>query len=260
MTAPTGARLLELAASRPDEVVCTDDEGRRRTRAELLDRATRLGRLLHARGVGPGDHIAVCTDNRVEYVETYLAAVLSGVWFVPVNPLLTPDEVAHILADSGARLVLADEPHRDLVTEATGAAVPVVTYGDELDALLAAADPTPFDPADPAGSRFSYTSGTTGRPKGVKRAIPPTVGAMLDLQARLGHQVGCDGRGTHLVTGPAHHAAPGGYAFFDLCAGARLHLMRRFDAARTLDLLESLEVTHVHLVPTMMVRLLRLPE
>jgi long-chain acyl-CoA synthetase len=83
---------------------------------------------------------------------------------------------------------------------------------------------------------------------------------MLSLQSRLGTQVGLDGSGTHLVTGPAYHAAPGGYAFFDLSNGADLFLMRRFDAARTLDLLEAERVRHTHLVPTMMVRLLRLDD
>ena len=248
--------FLDLAASRPDAPALRDDLGATRTRLELVDRATRLGRLLRGPlGVGPGDHVALLTDNRVELFETYLAAILAGVWFVPVNGLFSADEIDHVVRDSGARLVLTEPESAHLVADDH----PVVRLGVELDGLLAGADDEPFPTDGPAGSRFSYTSGTTGSPKGVKRAIPATVGAMLELQSRLGTQVGLDGSGPHLVTGPAYHAAPGGYAFFDLCNGAELHLMRRFDAERTLDLLEGDAVRHTHLVPTMMVRMLRLP-
>jgi long-chain acyl-CoA synthetase len=249
--------ILDLAVTDPAALALTDDLGGRRTRAELVDRATRLGHALRDDlGVGVGGHVALLTDNRVEVFEIYLAAVLSGVWFVPVNGLLAPHEVDYVLRDADARVVLVEPELVHLVPDDLAR----VTIGPELDALIETASPEPFPLDGPAGSRFSYTSGTTGHPKGVKRTIPPTLGEMLTLQQRLGMQVGFDGDGTQLVTGPAYHAAVGGYGFFDLCNGAHLHLMRRFDAERTLDLIESLDVRRTHLVPTMMVRMLRLPE
>lgn len=249
--------ILDLAAAAPDAPALTDDLGARRTRGELVDRATRLGHALRDHyGIPVGGHIALLTDNRVEVFEVYLASVLSGVWFVPVNGLLAPHEVEYVLRDADARLVLAESELAPLVP----ADIPVLELGADLDALLATADATPFPLDGPPGSRFSYTSGTTGHPKGVKRAVPASVAAMLALQERLGQQVGFDGDGTQLVTGPAYHAAVGGYGFFDLCNGAHLHLMRKFDAARTLDLIEELDVRRTHLVPTMMVRMLRLPD
>lgn len=104
-----------------------------------------------------------------------------------------------------------------------------------------------------------YTSGTTGRPKGVKRALPPTAGEYLALLARLGHGVGLDGSGPHLLTGPHYHAAVGGYALFDLVNGAPVVSMPRFDAEAMLELIARHRIAHTHIVPTMMVRLLRLP-
>ncbi|MEM7139614.1 MAG: AMP-binding protein [Actinomycetota bacterium] len=249
--------ILDLAARTPDALALTDDLGGRRTRAELVDRATRLGHVLRDDlGLPRGAHIALLTDNRVEVFEVYLAAVLSGIWFVPVNGLLAAHEVDYVVRDADARVVIAEAELADLVPDE----IPVITLGAELDERIAAADETPFALDDPPGSRFSYTSGTTGHPKGVKRAVPDTVAEMLALQQRLGMQVGFDGDGTQLVTGPAYHAAVGGYGFFDLCNGAHLHLMRKFDANRTLDLIRELDVRRTHLVPTMMVRMLRLDE
>jgi long-chain acyl-CoA synthetase len=249
--------ILDLAIDEPDALALTDDLGSRRTRSELVERATRLGHALRDDlGLGVGDHLALLTDNRVEVFEVYLAALLSGVWFVPLNGLLAPHEVDYVVHDADARVVLAEAELVHLVPDD----IRVIEIGTELDALIAGASADPFPLDGPPGSRFSYTSGTTGHPKGVKRAVPPTLGEMLELQQRLGHQVGFDGGGTQLITGPAYHAAVGGYGFFDLCNGARLHLMRKFDAARTLDLIEELDVRRLHLVPTMMVRMLRLPE
>lgn len=247
----------DLIAADPDAPAVADDLDATRTRAELFDRATRLGRHLRdSLGVPVGGHVAVMCDNRVEMFELYFASVWSGVWFVPVNGLLARHEVEYVLADAGARVVLAEDDYVGLVPDG----LEVVRFGSDLDERIAAASDEPFAADGPPGSRFSYTSGTTGHPKGVKRAVPTTVAEMLALQQRLGSQVGLDGSGTQLVTGPAYHAAVGGFGFFDLCNGADLHLMRRFDAARALDLLERLGVRHTHLVPTMMVRMLRLPE
>ncbi|MBK7973475.1 MAG: AMP-binding protein [Deltaproteobacteria bacterium] len=105
-----------------------------------------------------------------------------------------------------------------------------------------------------------YTSGTTGRPKGVKRARATTLGAALARMRAAGLAYGLDGRGPHLVTGPLYHAAPSLLAIYDLLNGATLLLMERWDAERCLELISTRRVRHTHLVPTMFVRLLKLPD
>ena len=105
-----------------------------------------------------------------------------------------------------------------------------------------------------------YTSGTTGRPKGVKRATSSTIATQVRVTRATGPIIGLDGRGPHLVTGPLYHAAPLGYAFIDLQIGAPLVIMPRWDERQALALIDERRVHNSHLVPTMFVRLLRLPE
>ena len=256
--------LFELAAARPDEVVL-DDGRRRRGRAELLDGVTRWGRWWgDAFGVGPGDGVAVVLPNRVEMVEVVLAATFSGLRVTPVNTALTPEEMSFVLRDCGARVVVCDGTTAALVGAALGGepghvSVVEVDTG-EVAAALAAASDEPFPLDGPSGSTMAYTSGTTGRPKGVVRARAPRLGDQLAAIAGTGAGIHLDGGGTHLVTGPLHHAAPLGFAVMDLLLGAPLRLGGRFDAQRTLDDLRDHEVRATHLVPTMCVRLLRLPE
>jgi len=247
---------IDIALIHPERLALVDDLGTRRTFGELLDRATRLGRALHDAGVPVGGHVGTLTENRAEFFELYLASILSGIWLVPINGLLAPNEVTHVVRDGELALIVAEDELAHLVPDD----VRVVRFGDEFEAMVAAGDSQPFALDARPGSRFSYTSGTTGHPKGVKRAIPDTLDAMLAVQRNAGHDVAMTGDGVHLVTGPAYHAAVGGFAFFDLCNGATLRIMRRFDAARTLELVETESVRRTHLVPTMMVRMLRLGE
>lgn len=252
--------LFSRAAATPDELAI-DDLTRTRTWGQLADRVTRLGHVLRdTYGVAPGDHVASIFDNRVEWFELSLATLLTGVWLVPVNAHLQHDEVRYLLADSGAKVVFCDHAHDALARGAVDATVPVVHVGHELDTRIEAADTTPFPGEGPPGGRMHYTSGTTGRPKGVKRDLPATVDGYLALLGTLGRNVGLDGSGPHLLTGPHYHAAVGGYALFDLVNGAPVVMMPKFDAATTLELIDRHAIAHTHLVPTMMVRLLRLPE
>jgi long-chain acyl-CoA synthetase len=250
--------LRDLATRDPDGLAL-DDLTRRRSWGELWDRVSRLARFLREDlGLEPGDHAAALLANRVECVELMHAAIRAGVWLTPVNWHLAPEEIAYVLADSGARAVFVDEAHRDVATRATRATVMVV--GDELDAALASASDAPMDPEGPAGGPMIYTSGTTGRPKGVKRWHPPTLAATLDANRAGALPLGLDGVGPHLITGPCYHAAPLMFAVYDQQAGAPLVVMPRLDADQALSLLQEREIAKTHLVPTMFVRLLRLPE
>jgi len=214
-------------------------------------------------GLRQGDHVALLMDNRVEVVELLQGAILAGLWVTPINWHLAPEEVEYIVEDSGARVLFSDERFGATARRVAGAASPapeVILAGDELDRALAAASDAPLDPTGPAGGNMIYTSGTTGRPKGVKRAAQPTVESALAFQRRYGEAVGLGGSGPHLITGPMYHAAPLMFAIYDLSNGAPLLIMPRWDERACLDTIREREVAHTHLVPTMFVRLLRLPE
>jgi acyl-CoA synthetase (AMP-forming)/AMP-acid ligase II len=174
-----------------------------------------------------------------------------------VNWHLTPEEVAYVVRDSGARWLSTDERFAETARTVHDHLLPV---GDELDAAIADASDAPLPLDGPAGGNMIYTSGTTGRPKGVKRALPGSLGAMLDGWRAYGRKVGLDGSGPHLVTGPLYHAAPLMFAIYDQVNGAPIVALTRFDDEGCLDTLARREIAHTHLVPTMFVRLLRLPD
>lgn len=251
--------LLDVATARPDEVA-VDDLERHRTWSEVVDRATRVGRLLRDElGLQPGDHVTAVMGNRVELVELVYGALLSGIWLTPANWHLTADELAHVIGDSGARAVFTDDTFAAVTREAAGERA-VLVAGDDLDGRLGAASDEPFALDGPAGGNMFYTSGTTGRPKGVKRSTKSTVGDQLAAIASSGRLLGLDGRGPHLVTGPLYHAAPLGFAVMDHGNGAPMIIEPRFDEVATLSLIVEHAVRNTHLVPTMFVRLLRLPD
>jgi long-chain acyl-CoA synthetase len=135
-----------------------------------------------------------------------------------------------------------------------------VVAGADFDALLDEASDEPFDLDDQAGGNMFYTSGTTGRPKGVKRVVQTSLGAQMRAIPAAGNLLGLDGGGPHLVTGPLYHAAPVGFAAMDLHRGAPLVIMPSWDPQQTLELIEYRAVHNSHRVPTMFVRLLRLDD
>ncbi len=255
--------LLDVAAADP-HAPAVDDLERTRSRGELVDRAVRLGRwLVGDGGVPPAGHVSMLMGNRVEMVDLLVAAQLSGTWITAINYHLTAPEVAYIVEDSGSTILFTDPDHEAVARAAVAQApgdVAVVVAGPELDALARAGSDEPFPLDGPGGGTMLYTSGTTGRPKGVKRVRQGSLGATLAVGAAAGMVLGLDGKGPHLVTGPLYHAAPLGFAAIDLANGAELVLMPRWDEGHCLDLIEERSVRNSHIVPTMCVRLLRLPD
>jgi acyl-CoA synthetase (AMP-forming)/AMP-acid ligase II len=250
--------ILPRSASHPEEIAL-DDGTRRRSWRELEDRLRRIAHWWRDDLALPAAaHVAVLMENRIEAVEMVIGAMLAGLWVTPVNRHLRAEEIAHVLSDSGARVVVTDAAH-EAAARAAGAAQ-IVVLGDALDRALAAASDAPLDLAGPAGGTMMYTGGTSGKPKGVRRARPATLGAALDAQRRAGAVIGLDGSGAHLVTGPLYHAAPLLFAVYDLLNGAPMIVMPRWDETEALRLLRERDVHHTHLVPTMFVRLLRLDD
>ncbi len=210
--------------------------------------------LLRGESVEPGGHIALWPANRKEYYQCLLGAIFAGAWITPLNQHLTRSEVRYIIEDSEAsRVLVAGRSHESLEGLSCLSLQPLhvvksaQTVFDELNALL----------ADTPGGVLMYTSGTTGKPKGVRRNTPATVSATLNNWCELGESIGLDGNGPHLVTGPVYHAAPGLYALYDLLNGSPVILMERFDSEQCVALIEQHRVRHTHLVPTLFVRLLR---
>ncbi|MHA7838016.1 MAG: AMP-binding protein [bacterium] len=253
--------LLDQAKARPNELA-VDDGTRQRTFAELVDRSRRFAVFLREEvGLAPGGHLSLLMGNRVEAIECLLGAVLAGQWITPINWHLAEEEIDYVVSDSGSRLVITDERHAALARglgERRG--ISTLSAGSELDGVLEGVRMRPLDLDGPAGGNMIYTSGTTGRPKGVKRAVPASVGAALQQHARTGQSIGLDGSGPHLITGPMYHAAPLMFSVYDNANGAPILIMPRWEERAALDWIARREVAHVHLVPTMFVRLLRLSE
>ncbi len=262
----SGARVAEIAA--------------------LQERAARAASGFRSIGIGPGDVVAVYLRNDFPFMEASAAAGLVGAYSTPVNWHNSPDEARYIFENSGAKAIII---HADLlrgIEKAIPKDVPVFVvetppeivsaYGlspddaklpagaTSWDTWLAQFPPIEAGPAEPPGSMI-YTSGTTGHPKGVRRA-PPTpeqavawagiIGKVMGFNATYG-----DPRDmVTVVTGPMYHSAPNAYGLYAFRVAANIILQPRFDAEELLQMIERHKVTHLHMVPTMFVRLLKLPD
>ena len=260
------AENFAAIADRKPDAVALADEHRTRTWAAFNDRVNRLIHALRGLGLGVGDCVAVLSHNRVELFETLGAVMHAGLVVVPLNWHWVADEIAYVLDDADARALLVDDDFAAVAADAvtrSGREIPVVRLGtDGYDALVAAQPAT--EPADQrlAGPMF-YTSGTTGRPKGVRNALtsagmPASVWQLMTAGAI--ENLGLPTDGVTLLCGPAYHSAQWAFAMFPLLAGGTVVMRRRFDPAETLALIDEWRVTNVHFVPTQLLRLLRLPE
>ena len=257
--AAQGMAVAWFAAQDPDRPAVLAPDGLR-SFSELDANANRLANALRAAGLEPGDAVALLCANRPEFVETFVACQRGGFRLTPVNWHLTADEAAYIVGDCEARAVIV-EAGLDGLAAGLPAGPARIMIGDaepgwdEYARVLAAASPEPL--GDPTrGSVMLYTSGTTGRPKGVRR--PPGSATNMLLEAEFsGYRPGA----VHLVTGPLYHAAPLHISLdVPLHGGAAVVLMERWDAQDALRLVVEHRVTHTHMVPTMFHRLLALPD
>jgi acyl-CoA synthetase (AMP-forming)/AMP-acid ligase II len=257
------------ARHRPDAVAvsCGDQ---RRTYADLDTRSERIAAGLLARGLAPGERVAVLMGNCPEYLEIYQAAARSGLALVPVNPALTGPEIEYILADSGAALLIADAGASAGSGSGSGSGVatelPVVTVGgpdDEFEKLIGSAElPGPGQDAgrapgpDPGPETVffqGYTSGTTGRPKGCVQ----TLGAFVSHYRRSFHLYRHDDRDVMLMPGPLFHEAPALFSLAQLFYGGTVLLLPRFDAEAAVAAIEQQRATTIGFaVPTMLDRMI----
>ena len=268
-----GALLADTVAARPDVPAVTDARGVT-TWAELDHRVDRLIHALRDRGLASGETVVAMLGNQAELIEVSLACIQGGWVLVPVNWHWVADELAYVLDDSDARAVIADGRWLDVVTAAMGATTTeprcrlLVDGTDPAfesyeEALAAASAEVPEDPE--RGGPMFYTSGTTGRPKGVRSSLSK-VGGTPEIFTLMAHSfrpivdLPPEGGGVQGVCGPLYHSAQWVFAHFALACGASVVLQHRFDADELLTLVDRHAVTNMHLVPTQMRRLLDLPD
>jgi long-chain acyl-CoA synthetase len=261
--------ISEHGQHRPDKVALIMGSGEQRTYGELLRRSDRVANLLYEAGLRRGDGVLLMLSNRPEFFEIAWAAQRSGLYYTPVNTHLVPDEVAYIVADSGAKALFIDVAYTGVAEElpATGALTLEVAVGgpiaglvDYEEALGKAADGPPPEPSQ--GTEMMYSSGTTGKPKAVRRPLPGLTGswAQATVEEGLRSRYAMTPSDVYLSPAPLYHSAPIAYSMATLRLGGTALVMERFDAEQCLQLIERHRVTHAQFVPTMFVRLLKLPE
>jgi len=267
----TDLGFWNLARRDPQALALVDPDGREWTRGELLAAANRIVHGLRALGLGRGDCVAAVLPNSAEMIQLYLAVTQAGMYLSPINHHLTAPEIAYIVGDSEAKAFFGAER---FAAACRGAAEELGFPARARFALGRVEGFRPFSellagqpdtlPADRfAGQVMNYTSGTTGRPKGVRRALPPID---PDTMAALGggflglFEVKPEDGNVHLCGSPLYHTAVLVFAGSSLHLGHSVVLMDRWTPEDTLRLIERHRVTTSHMVPTQFHRLLALPE
>ena len=260
------------AATKADEpAVIMASSGETITYGELDARENRLAHLFRARGLKRLDHYAIFMENNARYVECCGAGERSGLYFTCVNSFLTPEELAYIVNNCEAKILITSQAKRDvalaalkdcprvelvLIIDGPGDGAKIIN----LDEATKNFPSTPI-PDECLGTAMLYSSGTTGRPKGILRPLPeqpPTqrlpLFDFLDKLWRYREDM------IYLSPAPLYHSAPQAAVNLAISKGAKVIVMERFDPEHYLQLLEKYKVTHTQLVPTMFSRMLKLPD
>jgi long-chain acyl-CoA synthetase len=239
---------------------------------DLEAESARLARAWRSAGLQSGDGVALLVENHVRFLVVAWAAQRSGLYFTPISTQLTADEVRYIVADSGAAVLVASNRTASVAADAAAALESPLRLRMAVDSTPEAPagfsswdDVVAGHPAEPLddeteGADMLYSSGTTGRPKGIRRPLagevfgtpPRRLAAMVDV-----YGFGADT--VYLSPAPLYHAGPLRFTMTAQRLGATVVVMERFNAEVALEALARHRVTHSFWVPTMFVRLLQLP-
>lgn len=241
------------------------------TYGEFEARSNRLAHLLREQGLGPRDHYAVFMENNARYLESCGAGARAGLYYTCINSYLTAEEVAFIINDSHSEVLITSASRLDVAREALRSCprvklTLVVDAGTAEPGMLDFADATAAFPDTPIGDEhfgtaMLYSSGTTGRPKGILRPIddtPPSEPSPLYqfLTQLWQYREGM----VYLSPAPLYHSAPNAACNLTIRSGGTVIVMEKFDPEHYLELIERYRVTHSQLVPTMFSRMLKLPD
>jgi len=243
--------------------------GEVRTYAELDRRSNQMAQCARSIGLRPRDAVAILMTNRLEYFDAVWGAQRAGLYYVCVSSRLKAEEIAYILEDSGAQLLIScDQIPENVVSEAIAmsAGVKHLRIGSDsgvYDSFDVALDAMPTDPIDDevAGVDMLYSSGTTGFPKGIKRPIEDKpIDAHAPITDLLKGLFGASSNSIYLSPAPLYHAAALRWCLGMHHIGASVIIMEKFEAAEYLAAVERYQVTLSQVVPTMLGRMLALPE
>ena len=244
--------------------------GIRITFAELESAANRLAHHFRAAGLREGDVVAVLMDNTEHTHAVLWAARRAGLYYATINTHLTPAEAAHIVDDCGAKAIVASRTLRDVCVALEPhlrRGLPALRLIADTDAdgwqrypdCVAGRPDTPL-PDEREGDLLQYSSGTTGKPKGIRRPLPacsPREAAVM-LAPLLG-AIGVDDRAVYLSPAPMYHTAPSFWSMSAQALGATVVMLDKFDPVVALEAIQNHRVTHGQFVPTMFVRMLKMP-
>jgi long-chain acyl-CoA synthetase len=265
-------QIREHAVANPDKpAVIIHPAGNVVTFGELEARANRLAHYFRLAGLVEGDSVAVLMENNEHLHAVMWAARRSGLYYAPINTHLTPAEAAYIVDNSGAKAVISSRAMRKLcevLEEHLPNGLPdlLLLADDDLDGWQRYPECVASQPATPIadeieGELLQYSSGTTGRPKGIRRELlhlPPAEAPSM-MSVLLG-ALGFTSDGTYLSPAPLYHTAPNMWSMGALAMGGTVVVMEKFDPVQTLDAIQRYRVTHGQFVPVMFVRMLKLPE
>ncbi len=266
--------LWSIAADDPDSIAVVDPQHQPMSYGELVAAVNKISRGLHAAGLTKGDQVTTLLPNCFEQLAICLAAYQSGLYVTTINWHFVGREINYILNDAETKAYVVHERFADAAIESlddcvtptqnrfcVGGAVDGFRPLDELTGGQSGDRPAPEHLA--TGSFMFYTSGTTGRPKGVRRALDPrpvdeaasAAGRLLMLFANMPHN-----NNVHITQAPLYHTAVNNWTTMSLHMGHSVVLMDRWTALGALERIERYRVTQSHMVPTMFNRLLQLPE
>ena len=255
----------------PDKPAVIDaSTGAMRTYGELNDRSNQLAQLMWDRGLRPGDHVSILMENHLVYFDVVWAALRSGLYLTTVNRYLTGEEAGYIVDNSESQVLVTSQALAEIATEtkahAPGCTNTLMVDGaadgfEDFEQAIAAYPAEPLA-VEPAGTFMLYSSGTTGRPKGILRPLVegqfiaeenPAIAGLLRMLWAV------DENTVYLSPAPLYHSAPIGFCQGIQAVGGTVVMMRRFDPVQALAAIDAHKVTHSQWVPTMFTRMLKMP-
>ncbi len=260
-----------FADTRPDHpAVIMASDGQVITYRELDDHANQLSRLFRSVGLQPGDHVAFCLENHPNFLAVAWGCHYAGLYYTAMSSRLNDDEMQYILNDCGAKAFITSAYKTDAAVAVLGQAPGVETWlmmDGVADGYASYEETVAAQPAEPlpnrvAGADMLYSSGTTGRPKGVKTQLPdrPLDEAGSSVYGLMALLFGLTADSVYLSPAPLYHAAPLRFCMGAHMGGATVVVMERFDPETALRLIEEYRVTVSQWVPTMFIRMLKLDD